>query len=144
MQFGDPDECWPWLGAKVRDGRGRIRIGSAQEGWHYVPRVAFWVCQGYWPEYALHLSPECNNASCCNPLHIYDGSMLDNAADRRSAGTTRRLLTDQQAMEIYRRRQAGEPIPGLAEEFRVSKVTISHIATGRAYGDVTLHKKLRK
>jgi len=77
----DPDRCWPYTGALTTGRRGNVWAGVDGVTHTKAPRAAYYLCHGYWPTQANHISPECDNPNCCNPLHIYDGTQRENLDD---------------------------------------------------------------
>lgn len=82
------DGCHLWTGAKVPNGYGSIGTvvidgrKRTQVGAH---RVAFYLASGYWPNVARHT---CDVKLCCNPRHLLDGTVRDNALDWAERGET--------------------------------------------------------
>jgi hypothetical protein len=69
-----PDECWLWLGAKSRRGRGGF-YGTIrrEDGGYYNAHIAVWVITyGAKPE--GDLDHTCRNTLCVNPAHLEDVS----------------------------------------------------------------------
>jgi hypothetical protein len=90
-----PDECWPWQGAKLPAGYGKIGRGGRGEGWTLAHRVAYALAYGDPPDDRLILH-SCDNPSCCNPAHLRVGSHTDNRVDflmRGKRGPRARLST---------------------------------------------------
>lgn len=81
VAIGMDDECWPWTGAKLPKGYGRVKINGRAELAH---RVAFF---GQNWSHAVRRAPEpiilhaCDNPSCCNPKHLSLGTYRQNYAD---------------------------------------------------------------
>ena len=70
-----PDECWPWT-AGLNAGYGCFSIDSGSFGSH---RVAKFLATGINPsDCVLH---KCDNRKCCNPNHLFDGTLQDNVVD---------------------------------------------------------------
>lgn len=88
-----PDECWPWLASKNWQGYGKFNWGYPKLV--AAHRAAFFYAHGRWPDVACHT---CDNPSCVNPAHIYDGDKSSNLKDF--------YQRDPRAAEI--RRQTGE------------------------------------
>lgn len=138
----EPDECWPWTGARDRDGYGKLvqRIGYWRDG-EMIPYaahvLAFTFAHGHPPKHqALHT---CNHEWCCNPAHVYDGTPAHNAADRVANGrlTGRAKLTVEQ-VQIIRRDHDGTMAgwAALAAECGVSVKTIENVVKRRTWRDV--------
>jgi hypothetical protein len=151
---GEPDECWPWQAGRHRSGHGKIKVDGRMV---YAHRAAFYSCHGYWPPQINHLSPECNNPWCCNPLHLYDGGKSDNSLDMYAAGRQaglhlvpgskhpRATITEEVAVALYERywrdRRTGREV---AHEFRVSVSMVYNVARGHTWGHVTGHAPGRR
>src|SRR5690606_33646839 len=86
----------------------------------------------------------CDNRLCCNPMHLRPGTAADNSGDaverdRILSGQRQpnAKLTDTQAVEVFRRRHAGESIRRLAAEFGVTDATVVRIAKRQGWVRVT-------
>lgn len=133
--------CLVWV-------RGSIYYGTIWiKGISYKTHIiAFFISRGFWPNYSvLH---RCDNPSCDNPDHIYDGDLSQNMKDRTERGKThssdkKNYLTNvklsrEQILDIRARF-----IPGfrgnnkaLSIEFNVSQATISMVAYRQRWGHV--------
>lgn len=128
------DECWPWLASRRDKGYGQFYWFGHNEKAH---RVAFSLAYGYWPENALHT---CDHPWCCNPGHLYEGTIAQNNADMARRGRHWRqarpalvprgewhhgaVLTEDDVLTIRERAAAGVSQYVLAEEFGVAQSTI--------------------
>src|SRR3990167_1076315 len=79
--------CWVWSGKKDKRGYGsfryRGRLYSAHRfmyEFHYVEAPNYFVCH------------KCDNPSCVNPLHLFDGTAKDNWADSVVKGRTMKIV----------------------------------------------------
>lgn len=71
------EECWPWSGNVDRDGYGFTTFNLKA---HHASRLAYWFTKGTEPR--LSVLHTCDNAICCNPNHLYEGTQAQNIADK--------------------------------------------------------------
>lgn len=152
---GAGDDCWEWQGAKTSSGYGNL-------SWHgrhvQAHRLAYALTYGgialetgfrqlgrakTYRRFVLH---KCDNRLCCNPQHLFLGSMRTNMLDAykkgrkvqpRSGHTNAKLSSDQvrQIRLRYNTGSVGQVV--LAREFGVSQRAISLIVRHETYKDVT-------
>lgn len=80
VQRGSVDECWPWT-AGLKHGYGCFKI---DRGSFKSSRIARFLATGINPpDCVLH---KCDNPPCCNPSHLFDGTLQDNVADMMAKG----------------------------------------------------------
>lgn len=78
--------CWPWIGGSdLKDGRGRFWLNGTTE---YASRLAWIYIHGLIPE-DLHVLHKCDNPPCCNPTHLFLGTLSDNTQDMLAKGRGR-------------------------------------------------------
>lgn len=83
VTIGHADECWPWTGAKDKNGYGRIQVmTNGKWGTQLAHRVAYKLTKGDLPA-DLGLCHRCDNPPCCNPDHHFPGTQLDNMNDAK-------------------------------------------------------------
>lgn len=77
------DACWNWMAAK--DARGYGRVGTSPGRVALSHRVAFELGTGESAagKFVCH---RCDNPSCCNPSHLFLGSVVDNNRDMYAKG----------------------------------------------------------
>ena len=79
---GSPDECWPWQGFKNRKGYGQTAwMGKVL----LAHRVALSLSDGDW-ESRLLVCHICDFPACCNPAHLWRGTVGDNTRDMVAKG----------------------------------------------------------
>ena len=131
VQRGDPDECWPWMGTRDKNGYGitsrkRIRVHRWMFEQHNGP-----IGPG------LVICHRCDNPPCCNPAHLWVGTPEENNADKvaknrcgnpgRGSDNHQSRLSEDSVREIRRLHAAGSTMQTLADEFGVGITTIWYI-----------------
>ena len=132
--------CWLWLGRMDKDGYGLLKIDGMTVRAH---RYAFYLRYGVWlAPCGLH---HCDNPPCCNPEHVFEGTVSDNnkdaAAKHRSLspyGSTHvgAKLTEAQVLAIRQRVADGEVQRSLAKEYDVSPSIICEIVSKKRWTHV--------
>lgn len=124
-----PDECWPWTGRPNRE-YGQISLGGKQYGAH---RLAYFIAFGVDPG-DLCVCHSCDNPPCCNPAHLFLGTVGDNNRDMVAKGRHSKRggaqggkhpdakLTEKDVREI---RQSRETHQALAEQYGVGVTTLA-------------------
>ena len=146
-QSAGPDACWPWTGARDKDGYGVTHIGKKHAKAHRVIleiKIGRPLTKG---EMACHDCPNGDDHPwCCNPLHLWAGDAPRNAQDASKKGRTLRgsrnvnaRFVDEEIRHI--RAALAHPTRGivaqLAREYRVSKSTIERIRNGQTWTHVS-------
>jgi hypothetical protein len=78
VDIKEDGDCWAWLGAANK--YGHARDGSKVVNAH---KMAYSLVNGAPENLVLH---HCDNALCCNPKHLYDGTYSDNIKDAVNRG----------------------------------------------------------
>lgn len=139
VQTGAPDVCWPWTRWLDRDGYGSFTTGGRTYKAH---RLAFKLSTGRDPG-LLVVCHSCDTPACCNPAHLFLGTQADNLRDMCEKGRSRTgsrhhaaQITEAQAIDIRRRRTAGEKGRDIAAAFGLSEASVSDIYHGRTWRHV--------
>lgn len=135
-QSSGPDACWLWKHGRDHDGYGDFQTHNnpahRSSGAH---RVAWELTHGPIPA-GLQVCHHCDVRACCNPAHLFLGTMQDNTADKvakgRHVGHGYKLTADQVRV-IRACCLAGEAYSTLAGEFGVTATMIRSIAKGRVW-----------
>ena len=145
---GGPDACWPWTLCTNEYGYGLLRVGSLVDGSRRMARVhvlAYRLAFGDPPPDKPCILHTCDNPPCCNPSHLFTGTVADNNADMVAKGRARHpngesnsqaKLTEDAVREI---RALGNGARGveLAKRFGVSRSLICHIQKRRKWAHLT-------
>lgn len=75
--------CWEWQsGPKTKGKHGRFRFNGKYDGAH---RVAYLLTHGQITP-GMYICHTCDNPSCVNPEHLYEGTNQDNQIDAVERG----------------------------------------------------------
>lgn len=151
----EPDACWPWSGASLPRGYGKITDVAGRT--LLAHRVAWELEHGEIPAGMLVLH-HCDNPRCCNPAHLYVGTYADNSADAlsrgrmprgdghysrrfpslvsRGEGHTFARLTDEDIPSVFVLRAAGWSIRRIARYFNIAANSIKVILNGTGWRHV--------
>lgn len=129
-------DCWEWQGRINQDGYGQFDHNNSCSSSH---RYVWKLFYGDIPD-GMVICHKCDNPPCCNPAHLFLGTVWDNVRDRDLKGRQashkgekngRAKLNRNQAVQIRKLRQVGLSYKELAKRFSVSIGCISHIINGR-------------
>ncbi len=142
----DDASCWEWTGSRTKDGYGVFawKDGPFPHRSVNAPRVAYYLINGEIPNVACH---SCDNPPCVRPSHLWNGTNLDNIADRHAKGRSGHgyqageangyaKLTDTKVIAIRARADDGETDQALAEDYGVARATITYIVRGKTWAHV--------
>ncbi len=139
------DECWPWLGAKLNRGYGKL-LGNDRKI-VLAHRVSWEIANGSAIPDGLFVCHHCDNPPCVNPTHLFLGTQLDNMRDMvgkghqsaslhpesfRGAKNGRAKLTEDDVRAI-RLAHDGHNAEALAAEYGVSDGTIYSLLSGKTW-----------
>lgn len=79
-----PDACWPWTGSTDRKGYGHVNRPKLKPSPMLAHRYAWQLAHG--DPGALCVLHRCDRPPCCNPAHLFLGTVADNNADMRAKG----------------------------------------------------------
>lgn len=143
VQKGDPGACWPWTGARQRQGYGICSYGG--QGW-LTHRLAFFLFTGTHPG-ELCVCHRCDNPPCCNPTHLFLGTQADNTRDMVEKGRERHpfgsahgraKLADADVIAILDAYHVhGENLRTIASRYPVHKHSVRSIVRGESWLHLT-------
>jgi len=139
VKITGPDDCWEWQAGLFDVGYGVFHADKETRRAHCV---SWEFAYGPIPsdKWVLH---RCDNRKCVNPHHLFLGTALDNAQDRKSKGrngiqygeyANNARLTNAQVLEI-REQYTTQDITQceLAMRWGVSQAEISKIVMGKSW-----------
>lgn len=137
----ETDECIIWPYAKLVTGYGTIQLGGKTTRVH---RASCQMVHGY-PEWeALDCAHSCGVRLCVNPRHLRWTTREGNMRDAIKHGTTTRgerhahhVLTETDVICIDERLSCRDTHQSIADDFGVSRNTITDIAKGKNWAWLT-------
>lgn len=80
--YTDMSDCWDWSGSLDPQGYGYISVRNQTRKAHRIAYAAYFsdIPDGYC------VCHRCDNPKCTNPEHLFLGTELDNARDRKKKG----------------------------------------------------------
>lgn len=137
-QSGGPDACWPFTGTIAATGYGYRGDLAAH-------RVAYEEAHGPIPE-GMQVCHTCDNRRCCNPGHLFAGTMADNQNDKIAKGRHPRgersavsHLTEQDVIAILALESTMSQA-AIGQRYGVRGSTIGAIFRGVSWSHVTGRK----
>lgn len=133
-----PDECWPWTGpVKRKTGYGYVAFDGSYEGVH---RVSYRLKSGQPIPNGLFVCHHCDNRRCCNPSHLFLGTIQENLADmvakgRHSFGQDagRAKLTDSDVVAIREMHGRGVKAKDLAAHYGIDFSQVHNIVSRKQW-----------
>lgn len=148
----EPNECWPWQGARFPKGYGTIGSGIKEPvrgkglGRNKLThRVSWEIHHGPIPEDML-VCHHCDNPPCVNPAHLFLGTPLDNSRDRDAKGRQRYLrgethqsakMKEKQILEILDLLRSGRTQRSIARQYGINRMIVYDVAHGRRWKHIT-------
>jgi len=124
VDIQDKESCWEWKRTNSGRGYGIFKMGSK---YHPSHRVAYTLIYGDVPDDLL-ICHHCDNKLCCNPLHLFKGTVKDNAIDMvnkgRWNGGRDKKITEKNREDIKRLIELGTPIAEIAKLHNINRATI--------------------
>ncbi|MFD0856650.1 helix-turn-helix domain-containing protein [Actinomadura adrarensis] len=141
VAIGGPDDCWEWQRSRRSDGYGqfRVKVGQSPQRTH---RVAWMLTYG--DAGMLSVLHRCDNPPCCNPGHLFLGTIGDNVDDMMAKGRGSgprpenigalvelvRRLSDDDILQARREHAMGISCRSIARRLGVHHTTISRLIRG--------------
>ncbi len=76
------ESCWPWMGARSEKGYGKLKCNYVN---YVAHRLSYEIKFGPIPNRML-ICHHCDNPPCCNPSHLFCGTVQDNSNDMKAKG----------------------------------------------------------
>lgn len=136
---GDPNECWEWKGAT--DQRGYGLFGSKGRSYR-AHRLSYEIHHGPLAPGMLACHT-CDNPRCCNPDHLFQGTIKDNNLDKVRKGRQsfgERIgcskLKEADIPQIRSLYASGITKTEIARRYGVAMPTVAGVISGRYWSHV--------
>ncbi len=142
-------ECWIWKGGKDKDGYGRFYI-SKPKMFKIAHRFSYFIHNGFIDD-SLLVCHTCDNPSCVNPNHLFQGTVQDNSDDMKRKGRQPKgdnipyekrkrgvhhgdaKFTEKQVLKIRSQYAAGKTMDALMNIYKVNRSTIARMIRGQTW-----------
>lgn len=124
-----PVGCWEFLGSRDDAGYGTMKVSKKTRKVH---RLAYEVWVGPIPA-GLDVLHHCDNPPCFNPTCLFLGDDAANVLDKAQKGRAAKRLSAEQVLEIRRLDSAGTRNMEIADQFDISRSTVSNITHGTTW-----------
>jgi len=143
-----PDACWPWLASKDVCGYGTIGEGHGLLGNKRSTRIlkahrlSLEIKLGRSLKQGMQALHTCDNPSCVNPEHLFEGTQLTNIKDRDTKGRTAKgimlphVLTARAVLRIRRLKYKGFTNKRIGELVSVDRHYVSQIVNRKIWGHI--------
>lgn len=130
------NECWEWKASLHPKGYGQMNINGKPVASH---RITWRLTHGSINK-AQMICHKCDNRSCCNPGHLFEGTASDNTKDmiskaRHTHGQRSRnaKLTDRRVLFLRSERAKGKSFFHFAKDWAIGWPTIYKAAVGQTW-----------
>lgn len=140
----DLDDCWLWLGTRLKNGYGRISLGSKSLGTEGAHRVSWMIANQAVIPAGLVVMHSCDNPRCVNPKHLSLGTPKENTQDMINKGRrviaapvgneNGKAILDAEKVKLIR--ASTESHAALARRLGVSPNCVRGVRTGRTWSHV--------
>lgn len=137
----DDTDCWVWQGPVNKYGYGKVTINGQCLKAH---RVAYELRYGPIAP-GLCVCHKCDNRKCCNPAHLFPGTVAENNQDMVNKGRQRAprgpkshlaRLTETEVIAIREAYMRGIGPTALARQYGVSSGAIKGVIYGKSWNHI--------
>lgn len=133
----DGSDCWLWFGYRTSLGYGRVLSHRKS---YLTHRLAMHLFRDFDLSSKLCVLHRCDNPPCCNPDHLFVGTVLDNTRDmwRKGRGPKHPTgenaytakLTHASVLKIFKLLDEGMEQKKIAAMFNISRCHVTELKQG--------------
>lgn len=132
VKSDNPNSCWLWTGFKNSKGYGTFRLKSKIDLAH---RYSYKLHKGEIPD-GMCVCHTCDNPECCNPNHLWLGTIADNMRDRDVKGRGSAKLTESDVLKIRELVAQGNMQKNIAKDYGIVPSTVHQIISGKTWSHI--------
>lgn len=135
-----PNDCWEWTACLKQGNYGRFGLCGKIELAHRVAFIDIYGMQNI-KNCVLH---KCDNPRCCNPNHLFEGTIQDNNQDmiKKGRGNQGIRKLNSEAVKVIRWMLKNKPQRGLATKlarlYNINKTTINQIKANKTWRNIKI------
>jgi|SRR6476620_58890 len=137
-------DCWVWTDCQDRDGYGQFCTYINKKRKQYkAHRVSFFISNGSIDDELL-VCHACDNTSCVNPKHLFQGTVQDNSDDmtskkRQAKGSSNgnSKLVEKDVVQIKHWITSGAKQVDIAEIYGITQTMVSCIKNGKSWSHLS-------
>ncbi len=133
VEVNEDTGCWEWQGSRLPTGYGHIKSERRMVKTH---RVTYSHYVGDIPD-GLCVLHRCDNPCCCNPEHLFLGTLDDNNKDRTAKGRGVRppnsgvpKIPSEKIEQIFSLREQGLTHQKISDRLGVARSTVGNYLSG--------------
>lgn len=126
---GNASDCWLWTARSKQSGYGSFKVKRRMKRAH---RFAWEITNGPIPE-GLMVCHSCNAKACCNPTHLYLGTMQDNTRHAIRDGLFPKTMTREQRIEIRRLYASGMRQCDISRKLGIHSTNVNLLIHGKIF-----------
>ncbi len=124
-----PNGCMEWTANLWSNGYGSFSLTHTRRV--LAHRIAYSLAHGVTLDKSQVVMHSCDNTKCVNPEHLRLGTQLDNIADCKAKGRSKRSKLIDHFPSMFKMRDEGKTHQQIADVYGVSRPLVTYLFTGR-------------
>lgn len=125
------EECWPWQWSKLTTGYGQMELRRENSRQNWATHILVYASL-FRHDNTLDVMHSCDNRTCCNPIHLSQGTRQQNMEDASHKGRMGKGWdTAASIKEIQNLRLNGDSFTMIAKQLGISRSHACRLAKVR-------------